>query len=540
MVISFASPPEDDPMEWEEPTTATQAPTKRTRATKSKIVDYFPINSKSTDSIATSDGSGSESAPPAKKQKSASGKAVATAKKPRARQVKTTTSDQPAQSPAEGPRLDGYETDPEEVKEGDKIDETVAPLELDDYNLKNGMDNQLPPMFHFNEFTRDMASKLAEQFRQYLKNHGNSFRIGTMCSGTDSPIWALERLFLYLNVEHGVYMELNHEFSVEIVEHKQQLIRDNFQPTEIFRDVRDFSRKDTTTAMTAYGAEVEVAGNLDLLVAGFACVDFSKLNLVGRKVLLEKGRESGDTLFGISDYADLHRPKLIVLENVQGAPWETHKLPPAERNKGEIGIDDYMRNLGYEPAKVCVNAKVHYIPQTRNRGYMVCIDKERAYNLMYKTQHPLGLWEDFRKLCNPEQLAELEKILQVEIPVWQKLIIALRRPATSTAEQMLLEEDDELLDSLRIKPKKGSDKKNEDDEDLKGLSWGKCFMGHNQYRFKLGISIKRPLTDWKSDLVFKLPDYFDSRPQLTERTFDVLDIIHLRNAKRGLDDQFYW
>ena len=49
----------------------------------------------------------------------------------------------------------------------------------------------------------------------------------------------------------------------------------NFAPPILFRDIRELGNK---YAATAYGRMVEVPGEIDILVAGTSCVDYSNLN----------------------------------------------------------------------------------------------------------------------------------------------------------------------------------------------------------------------------------------------------------------------
>jgi hypothetical protein len=63
----------------------------------------------------------------------------------------------------------------------------------------------------------------------------------------------------------------------------------------LFRDVTELGNDFATTA---YGALVEVPGDVDLLVAGTSCVDYSNLNNQ-KKDISAKG-ESGNTFRGVS------------------------------------------------------------------------------------------------------------------------------------------------------------------------------------------------------------------------------------------------
>lgn len=80
--------------------------------------------------------------------------------------------------------------------------------------------------------------------------------------------------------------------------------------------------------------------------------------------LQQDGGESGEscrTFFAALMLIVKHRPKTIILENVFGAPWRLYTLRIFPR-------------IGYYATFVRVDSKDYYIPQTRQRGYLVAID----------------------------------------------------------------------------------------------------------------------------------------------------------------------
>jgi len=116
-------------------------------------------------------------------------------------------------------------------------------------------------------------------------------RVATMCSGTESPILALDMiqkaiarfceqptLAEALN-DRGIstILPIEHVFSCEIEPFKQAYIERNFHPPTLFRDIRELK---WDNAYTAFGSLVEVPGegSVDILIAGTSCVDYSNLN----------------------------------------------------------------------------------------------------------------------------------------------------------------------------------------------------------------------------------------------------------------------
>jgi hypothetical protein len=122
-------------------------------------------------------------------------------------------------------------------------------------------------------------------------------KVATMCSGTESPILALDMLQKAISKllqespggggggdSFTSILPMEHVFSCEIEPFKQAYIERNFAPPLLFRDIRELGQEE---AFTAYGALARVPnkpGEVDLLIAGTSCVDYSNLN--NRKVCL--------------------------------------------------------------------------------------------------------------------------------------------------------------------------------------------------------------------------------------------------------------
>ena len=255
---------------------------------------------------------------------------------------------------------------------------------------------------------------------------------------------------------------------------------------------------------TAHGAKVRIPGSngaLDLLICGFSCVDFSPLNN-NAKSLSDRG-ESGDTFFATLAYVRKFQPKMIILENVENAPWtDDHKKKP-----GEKSIAQFFEELGYATCFLKIDTKQYHIPQTRVRGYMLCIKKSLFDSL--------GGEEEVRK----------------RMTRYKELMEKLKSPASAPVEAFLLQSDDPKLRAAMSN--KGPNKP------AKRADWDRCAVGHDIYRHDLGLGKNRPLTKWTRDGTPKLPDFYLPLNEQTNRIFDTLCIAHIRNARRGIDDRYY-
>lgn len=257
---------------------------------------------------------------------------------------------------------------------------------------------------------------------------------------------------------------------------------------------RDCAYNDTRT--NVYGAKVPIPGDIDLLVAGFSCVDYSALNNKG-KTLNQKG-ESRDTLEAILSYAEKWTPKMIVLENVYGAPWEKC----VERAK----------KVGYAAEFVRVDTKDYYLPHTRTRGYMVCI---------HEKQFPDNARTAARQ--------------------WKDLMFESKRRASAPASAFLLPADD--LRVHQFNSQLTSQYRQDGKERI--FDWDACRHRHQKARQQDKLGFQRPITNWVDNgtcVAFEHAHKLWLAKQV-ERVWDCIEIRFLRSAKdsatsRGYDPMF--
>ena len=356
------------------------------------------------------------------------------------------------------------------------------------------IDGRLPPMHDFDEIFADLALRAYRRGFQNVSTHlnGRMLRIATMCSGTDCPIIAFRLVQKHMKSLSSKPLEFEHVFSAEIHPVAQAFIARNFPSLQIiFRDVREIAQSSGgTDPTTAYGAPTKVPGNIDLLIAGFACVDFSKLN----RNPLEPGEvgESTDTGRAILTYANIFRPAIVILENVIGAPWE----------KTSKFVRQEMR---YSAEFLHLDTKDYYIPQTRNRGYLIMIDQDRA-----------GSVEAADKMAKE----------------WVNLVKALERPASSPFGAFLLDRDDPRVHKGQTELRPTT--KTRETEWI--LSRGR----HQKVRAFHQLGSRRPLTNWVEGGRCTFPDFGSMTWFYAQvsRVLDTIDINFLRSLGRGFDPLF--
>eukprot|EP00873_Tetraselmis_striata_P026775 jgi/Tetstr1/447039/TSEL_034496.t1 len=343
---------------------------------------------------------------------------------------------------------------------------------------------ELPVITEPQAMFTDMVAR-SEPFLDFARKLKRPLRVATMCSGTESPLLALEMISKACSNNHGVNFEVEHVFSCEIEPFKQGYIERNFAPPILFRDIRELGDE---KAFTAYGAYVEVPGDVDLLVAGTSCVDYSNLN--NQKQDIDAKGESGQTFRGMMSWVEKNQPPIVILENVCSAPWAK--------------VQQYFEDHGYAAKFLRLDTKQYYIPHTRTRVYLV------AYNM---------------KTCANASEVALD---------WGAMVKDMERPSSSTLEAFLLPTDDPRVHHGRERlaiPK---------DRGAAGTDWSRCESRHQRARIDEALGTKRPYTTWEAQGACKLPDYAwsDWAKVQTERVLDLLDIDYLRLAAKDVDSSY--
>lgn len=238
--------------------------------------------------------------------------------------------------------------------------------------------------------------------------------------------------------------------------------------------------------MTAYGAEVPVPGDVDLLVAGTSCVDYSNLN--NQKKDIDDGGESGDTFHGMLRWVKKHRPLIVIQENVVGANWEETR-----KRYMDIGYSaEYSKNI---------DSKMYYIPHTRQRGYLMAINTKNS-----------------------------------QIPNnWLSAMKKLERKATASLEAFILPDDDRRVAQSRAELSSDTNERRGRTND-----WEQCQVRHTNERIKEMIGEKRTLTQWEDGGTCHMQDYMwqDWAAKQTPRVWDLIEINNLKAAKDGYDAMY--
>jgi len=170
-------------------------------------------------------------------------------------------------------------------------------------------------------------------------------RIGTDCSGMETPVMALKKL----------KVPYEHMFSCDIDKHVKTQILENFPPAMWYDDLmtRDNGSSATPSA--------------DIYIAGFPCQSFSAVGL-------QKGFKDkrGMVFYGCADYIDCKRPRAFILENVK-------RLISHDDGNTLKKVMETLEGIGrgaYSVAWKILDTQEHGVPQSRPRVYITGIRKD--------------------------------------------------------------------------------------------------------------------------------------------------------------------
>jgi len=166
-------------------------------------------------------------------------------------------------------------------------------------------------------------------------------------------------------------------FSSEIDKYAQQTYEANFGE----KPFGDITLEETKS---------HIPKTFDILCGGFPCQAFS---IAGNRKGFEDTR--GTLFFEIAEIARRHTPKVIFLENVKNLlthdEWNTFRV-----------IQETLQDLGYNVKYKILNASHFWLPQNRERVYIVALRKNIKANFSFPlpTHIPISLEEILEKIPN--------------------------------------------------------------------------------------------------------------------------------------------
>ena len=269
--------------------------------------------------------------------------------------------------------------------------------------------------------------------------------------------------------------------------------------------------------------------------------------------------ESGDTMYAILAYAAKYRPPIVVLENVMGAPWKE--------------IQEEWVGIGYAARFTKMDTKHYYIPHTRQRTYMLCIDKlayqaaepateqvaqptvvESADQVTNQVAEPTAgpSWlrpaeqvaeqvaESADRVTNQvaEQTARPPCLHPAEQAVmkWVELVTKFRRSASAPVDAFLLDESDPRLAEATMEITKASIRA----KFAKEHAWPRTLIRHLEFREDCRLGNNRPVTQWMANGSSTMLDHGNQvwNKNQSNRVKDIIDLTWLQAAKYDYDTAF--
>ena len=110
-----------------------------------------------------------------------------------------------------------------------------------------GIDTRLPPLHQGLEIFEDLLRRLNSS-TNVLDQNPLSINVATVCSGTDSPIFALNLIQEAARNMGKDFIHFEHKFACEIETFKQAFIRRNTGQSLIFRNVVELGARGASKA----------------------------------------------------------------------------------------------------------------------------------------------------------------------------------------------------------------------------------------------------------------------------------------------------
>ncbi|KAI0202048.1 hypothetical protein F4808DRAFT_93311 [Astrocystis sublimbata] len=418
----------------------------------------------------------------------------------------------------------------------------------------------LVPITNVHQAFWDLLSKNIDGIRGISGREGFQLRVGTICSGTEAPVLALrlitELTRLLVDVGASPFLQFDHLFSVENVPFKQAYISRNAPNSIVFSNVVDFADSEATTAPTSLGGLCSIPTDIDLLVAGTSCVDFSNLNTKKKNSIqlasegdgfVTEWKKSADNPKYKNDQEGEENKSNIKKNTKKGAPllraqfyddvrgWldgiTPEEILEAGKIDGESSItffstlcyinrhrpkmvllenvtnapwgpmcDLFLRAVKYTATHKFLDTKDYYIPHTRKRGYVIALDNE-----FFGIPAANGIVNRWK-----EKLETLERGASAPVQDW---LLSAQDPLAMRARQ---DESERVLTSTLAAGKDNQ--------------WSRSKLRHNRVRrdFKLGKD--RPLTAWGqggTEVPYDRIDRLFLKGQ-NDRALDCMDIYYLR------------
>lgn len=231
---------------------------------------------------------------------------------------------------------------------------------------------------------------LLDQIIACVRLHNGRVTIASLCSGMGMENLAaagLEAAWCQLQLEPP--LRFLHAFGCEIHKGKRQLYMDSYPVAHMFEDAAEMQK--ASAFCHKEGKHVPIPCDIDILCAGFPCTSISALNCKPKSID-DQSSKTGAGFASVWAYCQMHRPKLVMLENVMRL---TQRRAKEERAGIEV-IMERMGMIGYIGSYKKLDASQFLCPQRRGRVYMWfvrtagklrCVDFAKVVSYFSRQKH---------------------------------------------------------------------------------------------------------------------------------------------------------
>ena len=158
-------------------------------------------------------------------------------------------------------------------------------------------------------------TELSDKVHRLCVYMPDGLKIGTTCSGSDTPILIMNKLMNFWRDTLGWELGISHEFSCDNNAHCQRFVSTHFSPKAIFDDVRALHREVGHDIVSNTDLKIP---DVDWFIFGAECDNYSKLNNFTRATACVESGEgrSGETIQGCLSYVELRRPMATSCDRV--------------------------------------------------------------------------------------------------------------------------------------------------------------------------------------------------------------------------------
>jgi site-specific DNA-cytosine methylase len=188
------------------------------------------------------------------------------------------------------------------------------------------------------------------------------------------------------------------------------------------------------------------------------------------------------------------------------------------------GIDALMHEIEYLSHYLDVDTKDYYLPQTRQRGYMLCVKRS-----WFGETYPASKGEKRAEEAEIEVVEQTRKsAVNPELEEWAKMMEALKHKVSVPAEVMLLAASEETKKSVLLSEESGKD-----------VPCDKCRLRHEGIQDKYQLANERKLTRWKENGGRCVPGFWITARSMMNQVMDFLEVLHLLSLMNGIDDCYH-